>query len=98
MQQRRSAAGAAQRRQRELMAQHGWATITTFITLENKQRLRDLQDMHGLDSLHEALDLVLRRDADAAAAATPGKAIAGEPVSVEAAGPHTRPERGRAVR
>ena len=63
MVKRRSAAGAAQLRQREMMAQRGWASITTFIRQDTKQFLKELKRARELDSLHEALDLVLRQHA-----------------------------------
>lgn len=63
MDRRRSAAGAAQLRQRELMAQRGWVSITTFVRRDTKQLLKELKRARGLDSLHEALDLVLRQNA-----------------------------------
>lgn len=63
MVKRRSAAGAAQLRQREMMAQRGWASITTFIRQDTKQFLKELKRARELDSLHEALDLVLREGA-----------------------------------
>lgn len=63
MNRRRSAAGAAQLRQREHMAQRGWASITTFIRWDTKQFLKELQEARGLGSLHEALDLALRQHA-----------------------------------
>ncbi len=63
MDKRRSAAGAAQLRQRELMAQRGWVSITTFVRRDTKQLLKELKRARGLGSLHEALDLVLQQNA-----------------------------------
>ena len=46
-----------------MMAQRGWASITTFIRQDTKQFLKELKRARELDSLHEALDLVLRQHA-----------------------------------
>lgn len=59
MDQRRIRPGDAQRRQRQRMRRHGWASITTFIRVEHKACLKEVQQRYSLQSLHEALDHVL---------------------------------------
>jgi len=59
MDQRRIRPGDAQRRQRQRMRRHGWTSITTFIRVEHKACLKEVQQRYSLQSLHEALDHVL---------------------------------------
>ena len=51
--------GAAQRRYRTQLAKEGWRPICTYTRIEHRIALEQLQRQHELNTLHEALDLVL---------------------------------------
>ncbi len=53
------AAGTNQRRYRSRLAEQGWRSICTYMTVEHRNALEQLQRQHGLTTLHEALELAL---------------------------------------
>jgi hypothetical protein len=55
------AAGTNQRRYRTRLARQGWRGICTYMTVEHRSALEQIQREHGLTTLHEALELALSR-------------------------------------
>ena len=53
------AAGTNQRRYRTRLARQGWRGICTYMTVEHRSALEQIQRDHGLTTLHEALALAL---------------------------------------
>ncbi|MGE3738220.1 MAG: hypothetical protein AB7I59_01780 [Geminicoccaceae bacterium] len=53
------AAGTSQRRYRTRLAKQGWRGICTYLTVEHRIALKQIQREQKLTTLHEALALVL---------------------------------------